>query len=73
MDFLVRQREPTDKGLPLEVYVFSSETGLAAYERVQSDIFDHLLTIVPEFELRVFQSPTGHDLRQSSLDSRIEH
>jgi miniconductance mechanosensitive channel len=70
MDFLVRQRQPSDKGLPLELYVFSSDTRLAAYESIQSDIFDHLLTVVPEFELRVFQSPTGHDFRQLSPSAR---
>ncbi len=70
MDFLVRQRQPSDKGLPLELYVFSSDTRLAAYESIQSDIFDHLLTVVPEFELRVFQSPTGHDFRLLSPPAR---
>jgi miniconductance mechanosensitive channel len=64
MPMLVRQRQPSDKGLPLEIYVFSSETGWEAYESVQADIFDHLLTIVPEFELRVYQSPTGSDFRK---------
>jgi miniconductance mechanosensitive channel len=64
MDFFVRQRQPSDKGLPLEVYVFCTDTRLAVFESIQSDIFDHLLTVVPEFGLRVFQSPTGHDLRQ---------
>jgi miniconductance mechanosensitive channel len=66
LDMYVRQREATDKGLPLELYVFSSDTQSAAYHSIQSDIFDHLLTVVPEFDLRVFQSPTGHDLRQLS-------
>lgn len=70
MDFLVRQRQPSDKGLPLELYVFSSDTRLSAYESIQSDIFDHLLTVVPEFELRVFQSPTGHDFRELSARGR---
>jgi miniconductance mechanosensitive channel len=70
MDFLVRQRQPSDKGLPLELYVFSSDTRLAAYETIQSDIFDHLLTVVPEFELRVFQSPTGHDFRELAAPAR---
>jgi miniconductance mechanosensitive channel len=70
MDFLVRQRQPSDKGLPLEVYVFSSDTRLAAYESIQSDIFDHLLTVVPEFDLRVFQSPTGHDFRELAAPAR---
>jgi miniconductance mechanosensitive channel len=70
MDFLVRQRQPSDKGLPLELYVFCSDTRLAAYESIQSDIFDHLLTIVPEFDLRVFQSPSGHDFRLLSPAAR---
>jgi miniconductance mechanosensitive channel len=70
MDFFVRQHQPLDKGLPLELYVFSSDTRWAAYEAIQSDIFDHLLTIVTEFELRVFQSPTGHDFRQLSPRAR---
>jgi miniconductance mechanosensitive channel len=70
MDFIVRQRQPSDKGLPLELYVFSRDTRLAAYETIHSDIFDHLLTVVPEFELRVFQSPTGHDFRQLSPRAR---
>jgi miniconductance mechanosensitive channel len=70
MDFFVRQHQPSDKGLPLELYVFSSDTRWAAYESIQSDIFDHLLTVVPQFELRVFQSPTGHDFRQLSLSAR---
>jgi miniconductance mechanosensitive channel len=62
MTFLVRQREPTDKGLPLQIYVFSNDTRWAAYESLQADIFDHLLTVVPEFDLRIFQSETGDDL-----------
>jgi miniconductance mechanosensitive channel len=63
MTVLVRQLEPTDKGLPVEIYAFTSDTDLAGHEGVQADIFDHLLTLVPEFELRLFQSPTGADLR----------
>jgi len=63
MSLLVRQLEPTDKGLPIELYAFTSDTTWSAYEGVQADIFDHLLTIVPEFELRLFQSPAGGDVR----------
>jgi miniconductance mechanosensitive channel len=54
---LVRQLQPTEFGLPLEVYVFSSDTDLIAYERVQADIFDHLLAILPLFDLRIYQRP----------------
>jgi len=64
-DLLVRQLQPNSAGIPIEVYAFTFETGFIRYEKVQSDIFDHLLAIVPQFELRVFQSPTGEDLRQS--------
>jgi miniconductance mechanosensitive channel len=65
-DLLVRQLQPNSSGIPIEVYAFTLETGFIRYEKVQSDIFDHILAIVPQFELRVFQSPTGEDLRQSS-------
>lgn len=63
MTFLVRQLQPTDKGLPLEVYVFTNDTRWAIYEGIQADIFDHLLTVVPEFDLRVYQSPSSTDVR----------
>ena len=60
---IVRQLEPTENGLPIEIYAFTNTTAWAAYEGIQSDIFDHILAIVPEFDLRVFQRPTGHDFR----------
>lgn len=63
MTIMVRQLPPHPEGLPLEIYCFTDTTVWAAYERIQSDIFDHLLAILPEFGLRVFQSPTGEDLR----------
>ena len=62
MTFLVRQLQPTDRGLPLEVYVFSNDQNWARYEGIQADLFDHFLAVLPEFELRVFQLPTGADL-----------
>jgi miniconductance mechanosensitive channel len=61
MTFLIRQLEPTPEGLPIQIYVFTKTTVWAEYEGIQSDIFDHILAIVPEFGLRVFQMPTGHD------------
>lgn len=64
MTFLVRQLEPTPRGLPLQIYVFSSDTRWAWYEGIQADIFDHLLAMVPEFGLKVFQEPAGSDLRE---------
>lgn len=54
---LVRQLQPTEFGLPLEIYTFSTDTDLVAYERVQADIFDHLLAILPLFDLRIYQRP----------------
>ncbi len=62
MTFLVRQLDPTPEGLPLEVYVFVADTRWAVYEGIQSDVFDHLLAIAPEFGLRVFQQPSGADV-----------
>jgi miniconductance mechanosensitive channel len=61
MTFLVRQLQPTDKGIPVEIYVFSTDQAWANYESIQADIFDHILAILPEFDLRVFQNPTGRD------------
>jgi len=64
MTFLVRQLNPSEKGIPLEIYVFSNDQQWANYESIQADIFDHLLAVIPEFNLRVFQNPTGDDFRQ---------
>ena len=61
MTFLVRQLDPTEKGLPMQIYVFSNDIDWVRYEGIQSSIFDHLLAVVPEFGLRIFQSPTGKD------------
>jgi miniconductance mechanosensitive channel len=62
--FLVRHLEPTATGLPIEVYVFTNDNRWAEYEDIQADIFDHLLAAAPEFGLRIFQSPSGTDLRE---------
>jgi miniconductance mechanosensitive channel len=61
LTLLVRQRTPTDKGMPLEIYAFSADKSLKKYEDLQSDIFDHMLAVIQEFELRVFQSSSGND------------
>ena len=60
--FLIRHRAPTPQGLPLEIYVFTNTTDWFRYEGIQADIFDHLLAILPEFGLRVFQNPSAHDV-----------
>ena len=62
MTLIVRQLGPGPEGLPLEIYCFTNTTEWAAYEDIQSDIFDHLLAIVPEFKLRIYQKPAGSDL-----------
>jgi miniconductance mechanosensitive channel len=62
MTFLVRQLQPTDSGLPMEIYVFSSDQAWANYEEIQSDIFDHVYSVLPIFELRAFQNLTGQDV-----------
>ncbi|MCH8143392.1 MAG: mechanosensitive ion channel [Gemmatimonadetes bacterium] len=58
---LVRQLAPTPHGLPIELYVFCNDTRWVAYEGVQADIFDHIIALLPEFGLRLFQHPTGAD------------
>ncbi len=59
---MVRQLEPGPHGLPLQIWTFVKDTRWTVYEGVQSDIFDHILAIAPEFGLRIFQEPTGYDL-----------
>lgn len=58
---MVRQLQPTEIGIPLELYFFSDTSSWVPYENLQSDVFDHVLAAVSEFDLRIFQSPTGHD------------
>lgn len=62
MTAMVRQLAPEPTGIPLEIYAFCNDTAWVNYERVQSDIFDHVFAIIDEFELRVYQQPSGHDL-----------
>lgn len=63
---MVRQLQPTEQGIPLELYFFSSIKAWIPYEGVQADVFDHVLAIIPEFDLHVFQNPTGEDFRALS-------
>ena len=63
MTQLVRQLQPTGEGLPLEIYCFTNTVAWAEYEAIQADIFDHLIAILPEFGLRLYQQPSGLDLR----------
>ncbi len=59
MTFLVRQLAPNEKGLPIEIYLFTNDNRWVAYEAIQADIFDHILAIVEEFKLKVYQLPTS--------------
>ncbi|MCI1648373.1 MAG: mechanosensitive ion channel family protein [Bacteroides sp.] len=63
---MVRQLQPTDHGIPVELYFFSSIKSWVPYEALQADVFDHVLAIIPEFDLQVFQSPSGADFRRLS-------
>ncbi|WP_368641620.1 mechanosensitive ion channel family protein [Castellaniella ginsengisoli] len=60
MLMIVRALEPDSQGVPVEVYCFSRLTAWVDYEQVQGDLFDHLLAILPELSLRVYQAPSGH-------------
>ncbi|HZH55751.1 mechanosensitive ion channel family protein [Yanghanlia caeni] len=62
MLMLARMMEPQSEGIPIEIYCFTNNTAWVEYERIQGDIFDHLLAILPEFWLRLYQAPAGSDL-----------
>lgn len=64
MTFLVRQLTPGENGLPIELYVFSNDQDWIRYEGIMSDIFDHILAVVGKFDLRIFQRPSGNDIRK---------
>ena len=63
MTFLVRQLAPTEKGVPIEIYVFVKDIRWVKYEAIQADIFDHLFAAIPWFELDLYQAPAGMDVR----------
>lgn len=69
MTLMTRQLEPTPHGLPMQVYCFAADTDWVAYENLAGDIFDHLLAVLPEFGLRIYQQPGGADL-QAALQDR---
>jgi len=64
MTMLVRELKPTDKGLPLEIYVFAATTDWVEYEKIQADLFEHILAVMPIFELRVYQQVSSGDFSQ---------
>jgi len=65
MTLLVRQLAPNEKGVPIELYCFANDIAWVNYEDIQADLFDHLLSILPEFGLSVFQAPSGADLERA--------
>ncbi|UMZ13616.1 mechanosensitive ion channel family protein [Pseudomonas sp. MPFS] len=67
MTCMVRQMQTTAQGIPLEIYCFTRTTVWADYERIQGDIFDYLLAVMPEFGLSLYQQPSGNDLRAGLL------
>ena len=67
MTVMARQLAPTDTGLPIEIYAFSSDKNWGNYESIQADIFDHLYAVISEFDLRTFQRPSGMDFRRQDL------
>lgn len=69
----VRQLDPEPTGIPIQVYAYTRDTGFVAHENVQGDIFDHLITILPEFGLSLFQQPSGADLRALGHAPAITH
>lgn len=64
MTHMVRQLNPGAEGIPIEIYAFANTTEWLAYENIQADIFDHIFAVLAEFNLRIYQSPTGHDMQQ---------
>lgn len=71
LTLVVRPLSPSTTGLPIEVYAFSKEKVWVKYEQIQADIFDHLIAIVPAFDLKIFQNPAGIDMR-AFTDQNIE-
>lgn len=72
MTIMVRQLQPSESGLPIEIYAYSQNKQLIAYESIQADIFDHILAIIPEFGLRVFQAPSGNDIKDLTQKISIQ-
>lgn len=71
LTLMVRQLEASANGIPIEIYAFTKTTDWAVYEGIQSDIFDHIFAVLPEFGLRVHQTPTGYDVRSLSFSREV--
>ena len=64
MIMTIRQLQPNAQGMPVELYFFSADTAWLKYEHLQAEVFDHVLAMLQTFDLKVFQSPTGHDIKK---------
>jgi miniconductance mechanosensitive channel len=73
LTFLVRQKEPGAYGIPIEIYVFTTTTKWVEYEEIQADIFDHLFAVVSLFDLKIFQVPTGYDIKSISIPEKTNN
>ncbi|MGV8945202.1 MAG: mechanosensitive ion channel family protein [Lutibacter sp.] len=71
LSLMVRQLEPTSRGIPLEIYCFSSDKRWKNYEAIMADIFDHIIAAVPYFDLEIFEEPTGKDLRSLTINKQL--
>jgi miniconductance mechanosensitive channel len=69
MTRMVRQLTPTEKGVPIEIYAFTDTTAWEEYEKIQADIFDHVLAVTEEFGLKTFQDLSGNDLKNINKDN----
>ncbi len=65
LTILVRQLAPTEKGIPIQIYAFANDIAWANYEDIQADIFDHTLAVIPQFDLEIFQNPSGTDFKKA--------
>jgi miniconductance mechanosensitive channel len=72
LTLMVRQLPPSEYGLPIEIYVFAADKEWINYEGLQADIFDHILAIIPLFDLGVYQRPSGRDIRQASTPGAVQ-
>jgi miniconductance mechanosensitive channel len=70
LTLIVRQLEPTEGGIPIEIWTYSATTNWIAYESIQSDIFDHLYSILHKFNLRAYQKPSGADINNIARSSQ---
>ncbi|MGI9228079.1 MAG: mechanosensitive ion channel family protein [Gammaproteobacteria bacterium] len=69
MTLIVRQLDPSSEGLPIQIYAFTNTTKWNEYEDIQSDIFDHVFAVLPDFGLRAHEAPTSHDVRSLTTNA----